>query len=63
LQTIPGQAPTLSDRPTGCGFSPRCPHVEDSCRASIPTLEPVSEGHHVRCRRSRELDLAAEVMS
>ncbi len=61
LRTIPGHAPSLTDRPSGCRFAPRCEHAEAECRESVPPLEQVTDGHDVRCRRWRQLDLAAEV--
>ncbi len=61
LQTIPGQVPSLADLGSGCRFSSRCAHVEPACTETSPPLERVSDGHEVRCRRWRELDLAAEV--
>jgi oligopeptide/dipeptide ABC transporter ATP-binding protein len=63
LRTIPGNVPSLSERPAGCRFSTRCGHVQPECREASPPLESVSEGHEIRCRRWSELDLAAEVTS
>ena len=63
LRTIPGNVPSLSERPAGCRFSTRCSHVEAACTESDPSLDVVSEGHDVRCRRWSELHLAAEVAS
>jgi peptide/nickel transport system ATP-binding protein/oligopeptide transport system ATP-binding protein len=61
LRTIPGHAPSLTDRPSGCRFSPRCEHAEPECSAAMPPLEQVTDGHEVRCRLWRQLDLAAEI--
>jgi len=61
LRTIPGHAPSLTDRPSGCRFAPRCEHAETECREASPPLEQVTDGHDVRCRRWRQLDLAAEI--
>ena len=58
LPAIPGQVPTLSQRPPGCRFSNRCAYVTPACTAAPPALEPVGAGHDVRCGRWRELDLA-----
>jgi oligopeptide transport system ATP-binding protein len=38
LTTIAGQPPNLQRLPTGCAFHPRCPHVQDRCRAERPAL-------------------------
>ena len=63
LRTIPGNVPSLSERPTGCGFVTRCAHAEQSCHDTAPPLESISEGHSVRCLRWRDLDLAREIAS
>jgi peptide/nickel transport system ATP-binding protein len=38
LSGIPGSPPDLSDLPTGCKFSPRCPYVMARCREEDPPL-------------------------
>ena len=39
LHQIPGAMPRLDALPTGCPFHPRCPYVQDTCRAEpAPTL-------------------------
>jgi oligopeptide/dipeptide ABC transporter ATP-binding protein len=63
LRTIPGNVPTLLERPAGCRFSTRCPHAVPACRERPPHLESVASGHDVRCLRWRELDLTAEAAS
>jgi oligopeptide/dipeptide ABC transporter ATP-binding protein len=60
LRTIPGNVPSLSERPDGCRFSTRCQHVQPGCKSASPPLEQVSDGHEVRCLRWRELDLTPE---
>ena len=59
LRTIPGNVPSISNRPSGCRFGPRCAHASDACRDTAPSLEMVSESHQVRCLRWNELDLGA----
>ena len=39
LQALPGIVPGALDRPSGCLFSPRCPRVQDRCRAQRPALD------------------------
>ena len=52
LFTVPGVVPDLLDLEPGCKFFARCPHaVADLCLGSEPPLEPVGDGHLVRCRR------------
>jgi peptide/nickel transport system ATP-binding protein/peptide/nickel transport system permease protein len=48
LVGIPGSPPDLRRPPTGCRFSPRCPHVTDRCLTRPPALRDV-EGELVRC--------------
>jgi oligopeptide/dipeptide ABC transporter ATP-binding protein len=55
LVPIPGAPPSLDERPAGCPFAPRCPHVADACRAGQLTLEQVGSDHRVACKRVAEL--------
>jgi len=51
LPAIAGMPPSLSDRPEGCHFRPRCPHEFSKC-AEVPPLEARLEdqaGHCDRC--------------
>jgi peptide/nickel transport system ATP-binding protein len=51
LPAIPGLPPSLSDRPQGCHFRPRCPHEFSKC-IEVPPLEARLEGqpdHTDRC--------------
>ncbi len=54
LQHIPGQPPSLIAPPPGCRFNPRCPHAQDACRATVPDLLAVGDGHLVRCHFAAE---------
>jgi dipeptide transport system ATP-binding protein len=38
LSALPGIVPGALDRPAGCLLSPRCPRVQDRCRAERPAL-------------------------
>ncbi len=60
LPTIPGIAPSLTDRPRGCPFAPRCPVALPLCHDEKPPLEAVSGGGETRvrwikCHRWREI--------
>jgi peptide/nickel transport system ATP-binding protein/oligopeptide transport system ATP-binding protein len=65
LPAIPGMPPSLSNRPEGCHFRPRCPHEFSQC-AEVPPLEARVEGspgHRDRCwlspdekRQKREVE-------
>lgn len=46
---IPGEVPHPLVRPAGCRFSDRCGETRGVCRDREPKLEPVGEGHWVRC--------------
>jgi peptide/nickel transport system ATP-binding protein len=62
LSTIPGTPPSLLRLPDACALAPRCPYVQDHCRAERPELEPVdgSDEHRSACFRAGELvELAA----
>ncbi len=49
LYSIPGMPPDLTNPPAGCRFAARCRYVQDSCRATEPTLEGDSWDHLYRC--------------
>jgi peptide/nickel transport system ATP-binding protein len=49
LQAIPGQVPPATAWPAGCRFHPRCPYAWDRCRAEMPPLLRVADGHAARC--------------
>lgn len=54
LQPIPGSPPSLSARPAGCPFHPRCAMARDLCRTSEPLLREV-DGIHTACHFAEEL--------
>jgi oligopeptide/dipeptide ABC transporter ATP-binding protein len=49
LRAIPGRPPDLATTMTGCRFAPRCPYVQDRCRAEEPPLRSAGQGHVFRC--------------
>ncbi len=49
LDSMPGIAMGVGERPTGCPFAPRCPQRTDECEAERPGLEETSPGHRTRC--------------
>jgi peptide/nickel transport system ATP-binding protein len=61
LPTIPGIAPSLTDRPRGCPFAPRCSLALPACHDEKPPLEQVSGGGQdvrarwIKCHRWREI--------
>jgi oligopeptide/dipeptide ABC transporter ATP-binding protein len=58
LRPIPGQPPSLINRPSGCAFHPRCFLSEGRgrCREEIPLLRQIeSEGHATACHFAEEI--------
>jgi dipeptide transport system ATP-binding protein len=49
LPTLAGLVPGQYDRPRGCLLSPRCPYVQDDCRARHPPLIDMPDGGAARC--------------
>ncbi|HVZ09544.1 ABC transporter ATP-binding protein [Rhodopila sp.] len=49
LQEIAGTVPPLSNLPPGCAFAPRCPSAIDTCRDTMPGLEPKRPNHLAAC--------------
>lgn len=59
LTTIPGAPPDLRELPAGCAFAPRCPMVENACRAAVPDLRGPEPGRLARCIHVAEAAQAA----
>jgi peptide/nickel transport system ATP-binding protein len=58
LRPIPGQPPSLINRPTGCAFHPRCFHSQgrSRCREEVPELRAIEgAGHAAACHFAEEL--------
>jgi oligopeptide/dipeptide ABC transporter ATP-binding protein len=49
LVPIPGFPPSLTSRPSGCPFAPRCALAVDDCSKEMPTTELVAPGHTAAC--------------
>ncbi|MFG1339548.1 ABC transporter ATP-binding protein [Xanthobacter autotrophicus] len=54
LVEIPGTVPSLSGRPSGCAFAPRCALAEVACTVAVPPLVPAGGGS-VACLRSGDV--------
>jgi oligopeptide transport system ATP-binding protein len=57
LFSIHGSPPSLIKLPEGCRFRPRCHYAKDICRAKLPALQRLDEGHEAACHFATELDL------
>jgi peptide/nickel transport system ATP-binding protein len=59
LSRIPlrGDVPNAVNPPAGCHFHPRCLYAQSVCSEKTPELGQLSEAHHVRCHRAKELSL------
>jgi peptide/nickel transport system ATP-binding protein len=49
LQSMPGVAVGVGERPAGCPFAPRCAQRVDRCDEELPPLDAVEPGRLVRC--------------
>src|SRR5712691_2717813 len=58
LQPIPGQPPSLINRPPGCPFHPRCflSQGRARCREEEPPLRRIADGHLTACHFGEELE-------
>ena len=68
LRPIPGQPPSLINRPPGCPFHPRCflSQGRVRCRDEEPPLRPVAEGmqkHLSACHFAEELEGATSKLA
>lgn len=55
LQAIVGSPPSITDRPAGCPFHPRCEFAIEQCRVVVPPLDVVRPGRRAACHRSDEV--------
>jgi oligopeptide/dipeptide ABC transporter ATP-binding protein len=49
LQEIPGQVPSIFERPSNCKFEPRCQYSSEICLIEPPPAIEVSSSHSVLC--------------
>jgi peptide/nickel transport system ATP-binding protein len=57
---IPGQPPSLANRPRGCSFGPRCGGFRpELCGMGPIAAQDVGEGHRVRCANWRDASVLA----
>ncbi len=58
LEVIPGQPPRVGEETTGCRFAERCPAAVPKCLAGPVDLSTLAPGHHARCIRATDPELA-----
>ena len=51
LAAIDGMMPDPTELPVGCKFADRCKYATEQCRAALPELVELEDGHKVRCFR------------
>jgi oligopeptide transport system ATP-binding protein len=51
---LPGDPPSPINPPIGCTFHPRCPYMQERCKAAMPPLAPFG-GREVACVRADEI--------
>ena len=51
LAAIDGMMPDPTALPKGCKFAERCKYATDRCRAELPAMYELEDGHKVRCFR------------
>ena len=55
LASIAGQPPSLTSRPPGCAFAPRCSFVAEECLKAPPPLTRIAPRHETACLRHQEV--------
>lgn len=60
LSGIPGSAPAVDARPTGCSFHPRCAFATEECRVGIFPLRDLGDDRASACRYAERLATAPE---
>jgi oligopeptide transport system ATP-binding protein len=52
---LAGDPPSPLNPPAGCAFHPRCPHVRENCKRSVPPLVPAGPDREAACVRLEEI--------
>ena len=52
LYTIEGFIATADNKPSGCGFHPRCPYAMEICKTKAPEYTYLENGHRYACHLS-----------
>ena len=54
LKVVPGNVPSLLEKPGGCPFHPRCSLADGKCGREFPPVVAPAPGHAVACWRRAE---------
>ena len=54
IESIPGVAVGVGERPEGCAFAPRCAQRAERAERETPPLEEIADSHRVRCFEWRQ---------
>jgi peptide/nickel transport system ATP-binding protein len=54
-ERLEGEIPSPANPPPGCTFHTRCPMARDRCRAEVPELRVMADGHKSACHFAEEL--------
>jgi peptide/nickel transport system ATP-binding protein len=49
IAMLPGQVPSQTELPKGCGFAGRCPRAEARCSVEPPALREIAPGRRAAC--------------
>jgi peptide/nickel transport system ATP-binding protein len=49
IAALPGQVPSQTELPQGCGFAGRCPRAEARCHVEPPALREIAPGRRAAC--------------
>jgi len=52
---LPGDPPSPLNPPAGCAFHPRCPYVQEKCKAAVPALTAAGLNREAACVRLDEI--------
>jgi peptide/nickel transport system ATP-binding protein len=54
---LEGEVADPANPPPGCHFHPRCKYVQDRCRAEVPAIRDLGDGHLCACHFAESLTL------
>ncbi|MBP3479552.1 MAG: ABC transporter ATP-binding protein, partial [Oscillospiraceae bacterium] len=60
LRAIPGNVPSLLEKPSGCPFHPRCSECSARCKEEFPPIVEVCPGHTVACWKFAQQEVSHE---